>query len=213
MASHAPVDIPRLREAGLTAWYYTADAPYHPWANVRLDNDLIDGRMQIWVAAHEQAQGYLYWGLNIWRSGYLNYRPIDLDAPTVLLNRSSWGVSTYGGFSSRVKPEEDWLQGDGVLMYAAEGGRPIGSIRLENVRDGLEDVALLYQLQHRRGGASARAGRGAPVEGVAALTGPLVRNQTSFSRTAAEVEAYRERILEELAVYEAAARAAKPQAS
>ena len=52
----------------------------------------------------------------------------------------------------------------------------------------------------------------APVEGVAALTRPLVRNQTSFSRTAAEVEAYRAQILEELAVYEARARAAKPQA-
>eukprot|EP01045_Picozoa_sp_COSAG04_P047439 COSAG04_NODE_17706_length_461_cov_0.991713_2_plen_33_part_01 len=24
MVSHAPVDIPRLREAGLTVWYYTA---------------------------------------------------------------------------------------------------------------------------------------------------------------------------------------------
>ena len=159
-----------------------------------------------------------YWGLNIWRSGYLDYKPIDLDAPTVLLNRSSWGVSTYGGFNSRVMPGEDWLQGDGVLMYAAEGGRPIGSIRLENVRDGLEDVALLYQLQQRR--EAAAAGRGAPVErvaapveGVAALTRPLVRNQTSFSRTAAEVEAYRARILEELAVYEARARAARPQAT
>ena len=76
-------------------------------------------------------------------------------------------------------------------------------------------VDALLVLHHRLlpGGASARAGRGAPVEGVAALTRPLVRNQTSFSRTAAEVEAYRERILEELAVYEAAARAAKPQAS
>eukprot|EP01045_Picozoa_sp_COSAG04_P050722 COSAG04_NODE_20696_length_388_cov_0.826990_2_plen_74_part_01 len=57
-----------------------------------------------------------YWGLNIWRSDYLDYKPIDLDAPTVLLNRTRWGVSTYGGFNSRVKPEQDWLQGDGVLM-------------------------------------------------------------------------------------------------
>jgi hypothetical protein len=61
LASHSPrqVDVPGLREAGLTVWYYTADSPYHPWANLRLDNDLIDGRMQTWIAAHEQAQGYL----------------------------------------------------------------------------------------------------------------------------------------------------------
>jgi hypothetical protein len=145
--------------------------------------------------------------LNVWRSSFVDYKPIDLDAPSVLLDRTSWGVSTYGGFNSRIKPEEDWLQGDGVMMYAAEGGQPIGSIRLENVRDGLEDIALLYHLQQRRGGADA----GRDVKGVAALTGPLVRNQTSFSRKAGEVDAYRERVLQELAAHEVRARATQAQ--
>ena len=136
--------------------------------------------------------------MNVWRSDYVDYKPIDLDnLESVLLNRTSWTVSTYGGFGSGVAPEKDWLQGDGVMMYAADGGKPIGSIRLENVRDGLEDIALLYQLQQARQ-AGQESKHSSLVQGVAALTRPLVENQTSFSRRPSRLEQYRQHILETL---------------
>ena len=83
------------------------------------------------------------------------------------------------------------------MMYAADGGKPIGSIRLENVRDGLEDIALLSQLQQARQ-AGQEAKQSSLVQGVAALTRPLVENQTSFSRSPSKLEQYRQHIIEQL---------------
>ena len=46
--------------------------------------------------------------------------------------------------------EKDWLQGDGILLYAGQDGAgrpvPVDSSRLDNLRDGLLDVELMYQV-------------------------------------------------------------------
>ena len=39
-----------------------------------------------------------------------------------------------------------YLQGDGSFTYPGEGGKPLGSIRLSNIADGIEDWELLNKL-------------------------------------------------------------------
>ena len=130
----------RCRAAGLQVWGYVAVGPREPYANFLADDPLIEARLLWWQAWQQKLDGMLYWGVNIWeRRG--NTRPIDLSRGPLL----DWGVTT--GKSK----DEMWLQelhGDGLLLYPAKDG-PIGSIRLANIRDGLEDYEYLWLLGKR----------------------------------------------------------------
>jgi hypothetical protein len=98
---------------------------------------LIESRVIWWQAYQQKMDGFLYWGLNIWDQPG-NDRPIDPAANPKL----EWSITTGGDY--------DWLHGDGRLLYAGPDG-PIGSIRLANIRDGLEDYEYLWLLAQRTG--------------------------------------------------------------
>jgi hypothetical protein len=128
------------RRAGIQVWSYVACDPREPFANFLADDPLIEGRVLWWQAWQQKMDGMLYWGANIWeRRG--NTGPLDLARGPLL----DWGVTTG-------KPNDElWLQelhGDGLLLYPGKDG-PIGSIRLANLRDGLEDYEYLWMLGKR----------------------------------------------------------------
>ncbi|MBI5831454.1 MAG: DUF4091 domain-containing protein, partial [Armatimonadetes bacterium] len=115
----------RCRAAGQQVWVYVCLGPRYPYANWLADDPLAEARVFWWQAWGQRVDGVLYWGANIWdRPG--NDKPIDPTAG----QRLAWSITTGG--------EYDWLHGDGRLLYAGPDG-PIGSIRLANLRDGLED--------------------------------------------------------------------------
>jgi len=119
--------------------------------------------------------GFLYWGLNIWSRRH-NDRPIDpADGP--LLN---WGITTSGTRWTR-------LHGDGVLLYPGTRG-PIGSIRLANIRDGLENYEYLWLLAEKLGDRDAAR--------EACL--PVARSLTSFTRDPDALGVQRERIARQI---------------
>ena len=60
--------------------------------------------------------------------------------------------------------------GDGSFTYPGEGGKPLGSLRLSNIADGIEDWELFNKL-----GAT-----GASLSRAADLITRLVRNRTDF---------------------------------
>lgn len=132
----------QARAAGHKVWSYISLEPYPPFPNWRLDSPLSEARTLWWQVFHQKMDGFLYWGLNVWnRSG--NDRAIDPIRDGTRLN-----------FRIGVTGEYDWLHGDGVLLYPGVDG-PIGSMRLANIRDGLEDYELLCQLSEHHGGGSA----------------------------------------------------------
>src|SRR5207244_1949052 len=143
------------------------------YANFLADDPLIEARVLWWQAWQQKMDGMLYWGADIWeRRG--NKRPIDLSRGPLL----DWGVTT--GKSS----DELWLQelhGDGLLLYPGKDG-PIGSIRLANLRDGLEDYEYLWTLGKRE----------------AAL--PVATDLTHFTLDPALVYVQRDRITNEIAL-------------
>ena len=85
-------------------------------------------------------QGFLYWGLNIWTREN-NDAPIPDDSDP----RLKWSVAT--GKEGQVW---DILNGDGTLLYPGQKG-PLGCMRLENIRDGLQDIELLKQYGEKFG--------------------------------------------------------------
>ncbi len=163
----------RCRAAGLEVWSYICLGPRYPFANWLADDPLIEARVLWWQAFEQKMDGFLYWGLNIWGRRN-NDQPIDpADGPLL-----KWGITTGGRW--------DRLHGDGVLLYPGTDG-PIGSIRLANIRDGLEDYEYLWVLSQEAGLEAARE---------ACL--PVARSLTSFTRDPDALRAQRERIARQI---------------
>jgi len=133
-----------LRKAGFEMWAYISLQPYAPFPNWRMDNDLMQARTIFWQVYHQKFDAFLYWALILAdRPG--NDKLIDpADGPFL-----SWSIST-----SEPDGWIPWLHGDGRMLYAGTDG-PIGSIRLDNIRDGLEDYEYLWLLSDATGDAEA----------------------------------------------------------
>ena len=119
----------RCRAAGHEVWAYVCLGPRYPNANFLADHPLVESRVIWWQAFDQRVDGFLLWGLNIWDLPG-NDRPLDLSAGP----RVDWSITTGGEYA--------WLHGDGRLLYAGPDG-PVGSVRLANIRDGLEDYEYL----------------------------------------------------------------------
>ena len=165
------------RAAGLQVWSYICLGPRYPYANWLADDPLIEARLIWWQAFHQKLDGFLYWGLNIWDRRN-NDRLIDPAAGS----RLEWSITTGA-------PGTEWerLHGDGELLYAGVGG-PLGSIRLANIRDGLEDYEYLWLLSQAAGG----------VEAARSACLPVTSGLTHFSRDPVVLYAQRERIARRL---------------
>jgi len=130
------------RRAGLQVWAYTCCGPRKPYANILGDDPLIESRLLWWQAYHQQFDGFLFWGLNIWDRQHNDYLiDPERDGP-----RLRWSITTS-------PPGSGWtsaLHGDGELLYPTKDG-PLGCIRLANIRDGLEDYEYLWKLAELTG--------------------------------------------------------------
>lgn len=161
----------KCRAEGLQTWAYVCLGPRHPYANWLADDPLIEARVIWWQAYHQQMDGFLYWGLNIWGRANNDYLiDPETDGP-----RLRWSISTGGDYA--------WLQGDGELLYAGKDG-PIGCIRLANIRDGLEDYEYLWKLAELEGS----------VEAARAACLPVTTSMVQFTRDAQTVSKQRDRI-------------------
>ena len=105
------------------------------WPSYMIDVDSVSNRVMAWMSYKYEMQGELYWGTNY------------ADETYTAAGNSSW--------------EQQWLaggNGDGSLTYPGRseviGGSsfiPIASQRLKHIRDGIEDLELMYALEDRTG--------------------------------------------------------------
>ena len=161
------------RAAGQEAWAYVCMGPGYPYANWLCNHPLIEARVIGWQSYREQIDGLLYWGLNIWDRPH-NDRPVDLTKGPLL----DWNISTGGRYN--------WLHGDGRMLYAGQDG-PIGSIRVEALRDAFEDYEYLYRLAELTDAKSARE-----------ACEPVTQGLTSYTRDSAALAAQREAVAERI---------------
>ena len=158
----------RARRQGDEVWWYICIAPIHPHANWFIEYPAIEARLLWWMAYRQGVEGFLYYATNRWPGQHV---PLRADA----YGRALWNPASY-----------NTANGDGSLYYPGPEG-PIGSIRLENIRDGIEDYQLLAALAARDG-----------VEAARALSGQLVRSLVDYSRDPAELARVRGALLESL---------------
>ena len=149
------------QKAGDQVWIYTCLSPKGKYMNRFIDYPLLDVRLLHWVNFKYDLPGYLHWGLNYWTGDPFK----DLEP--------NWGGDNY------LPP------GDSHITYPGKRG-PLSSIRLEAMRDGIEDYELLRLLE-KKDPKLARA-----------ICDSIVRSLTDYTLDPAEFRKARARLIESL---------------
>lgn len=123
-----PDRVQKARARGKQVWWYTCIVPQAPFANWLIEFDAIDARMLMGLqTAKYQPDGYLYYAMTRWP---LTKKPIT-DGPY-----TDWPPASFYDNN-----------GDGSIICAGPNG-PVPTIRLENIRDGIEDYEYFWVLQN-----------------------------------------------------------------
>lgn len=113
-------------------WWYTCISPRAPYPTYHIEDTLLSARTLSWMQAEYDVVGNLFWATNV----YANYNGSQYE------NIEDF----YEGDASRFSQ----VNGDGYLFYPGKPygvDGPIGSLRLEAIRDGLEEYEVLYELK------------------------------------------------------------------
>lgn len=127
-----PAQAVRARAEGREVWWYVCCWPHGDEANLFLESRPIEGRLLAGaMSVQSGADGFLYYQTSMWNSlKAVGRRP-----------KTEWTAQSW-----------ECYNGDGSLARVAEDGSPLPTVRLENLRDGLEDYAYakLYERKFGR---------------------------------------------------------------
>ena len=122
----------QLRREGKQMWWYICLVPIHPYANWFVEYPAIESRLLMGAMSYKyQVDGFLYYLIN---NGWERNRKVISSGPI-----TEWDPASCPNSKGK------WANGDGNLIYPGPDG-PLSTIRLENIRDGLEDYEYLYLL-------------------------------------------------------------------
>lgn len=128
VAQHQQAGAPERQKAGDEVWWaiclYPKERP-----NFFIDYPAMDERIIGWLAWKHGISGFEYWSI------------------------LSWGDANVAGQGGKKWPDVPWqvakFAGDGYLCYPGPDGRPLSSVRFENLRDGFEDYEYLWLLREK----------------------------------------------------------------
>ena len=181
------VDSPYARErraAGDAFWWYGCIFPTHPYPSYHVDDDLAGARLLPWMMRRDGIDGNLYWATTIF-GRWDGERFVDRDPWT---DPVAWpGADGRGGGAN----------GDGQLIYPGADG-PVSTIRLEAIREGLEDHEHLVLLEDALRACAARLGVDGfdPAVVIGACCDALFASVSEFTRDAALIAAVRAAVAE-----------------
>lgn len=114
-------------------WWYTCISPRVPYPTYHIEDTLLSARVMSWMQAEYDVVGNLYWATNIY-ANYTGERYENIE-------------DFYSGNACRYSQ----VNGDGYLFYPGKVygiDGPVGSLRLEAIRDGIEEYEILYALKN-----------------------------------------------------------------
>jgi len=151
-------------QAGHEVWFYTCLFPNQRYLNRLMDYPLLKVRLLHWLNFRYNLTGYLHWGWNYWTPEPYNDTQPVIDANTELLP-----------------------SGDAFIVYPDRAGKSVfSSIRLEAMREGIEDYELLRALKAKNPAVADELARAA------------VQSFTDYVRDPKAFRTLERRLLEEL---------------
>ena len=139
------------RAAGERFWWYVCMFPKPPYPSLFIDHPGVDLRVWLWQSWREEMEGILIWNTTWWTSNLAYPDPKHPQNP--YLDATAWSPRYPGVGASN---------GDGRFFYppphacaAFDSGeeigpvieRPVETVRLEYVRDGIEDFEYFAMLK------------------------------------------------------------------
>lgn len=176
----------KLRAEGKQMWWYICVVPIHPYANWFVEYPAIEARLLMGAMSYKyEVDGFLYYLISLWTG---NHRPISSGPYT------EWNPGSF--FNEK---NSKTANGDGSLICPGPDG-PLATIRLKNIRDGLDDydyLQILADTAHAVRERPATPDRRAflqKAESLLAVPDTVVRSTTDYSRDPAKLTAFREAV-------------------
>ncbi len=189
------------RKAGDRFWWYICCAPKAPFCTLFIDHPATELRVWLWQTWQRRIDGILVWSLNYWTSGTAYTDPKRPQNPYE--DPASW----VDGYGTAKGAKVLWGNGDGRFLYPPEAAAdanpsapvlegPVESLRLEMLRDGVEDyeyLAILRGLLAKHGKALPEAER-KRLEALLVVPPEITADMTKFTKDPAPIEARRHAI-------------------
>ncbi len=189
------------RAAGDQFWWYVCCGPTAPFATEFIDHAGTELRVWLWQTWAERVTGVLIWETVYWTSDTVYQDPAHPQNP--YLDPMCWVVD--GALAPGTK--RPWGNGDGRFLYppeAAADGKPaapvldgpVETLRLELLRDGIEDYEYFVILKRLLTEKGAKLDPRARANDEALLTVPadVSASLTSFTRDPATIESHRDKL-------------------
>ena len=120
-------DFWKYHERQKERWWYGCNGPYSPLPSYHLDDTLLSPRLVSWMQSDYGYVGNLFWAVNYYAESTTDYYGYNVDG-------TAWGAAN----------------GDGLLMFPGQVyglDKPTVSLRIEKIRDGMEEYELLRLLK------------------------------------------------------------------
>lgn len=170
-------------------WWYSAGIPKNPYATYHIDDNGFSPIIYSWMQYANKVKGNLYWSSTF----YLEYTK---ENNRVVYNALQDCYSLAMRFPN--------TNGDGFLLYpGAPYGiyGPVGSVRFQQIADGLEEYDMLSDLEKRYNELKER-GISPDFESIAGLLYDGLFYGTKINATSSGYESRREMLLSMLELYE-----------
>jgi hypothetical protein len=192
--------IKKMNEAGLEYWSYLCCWPKSPWLSEFIDLDAINLRMWLWGSWKHQLKGILVWETTYWNStaaspeGYLQ-------------NPWEEAMSYVTGYGWPLGKQTIWGNGDGRFFYPlnrdpnndqrAFTGKPVPSMRLELLRDGIEDYEYFKILEKAiQTAPKSKAALAAKAKELLSIPASIYTDEKTYSKNPQDVLNYRKKLAE-----------------
>ncbi len=144
-------------------WYECGKGPDYTYCNHLIENTGLQTELLFWQSMQVGATGYLYYGVTYWNE-------FESDVSYAAGSSDKFDGSTFSGkwaVNRQQNPDiaGTYRYGNGVLVYGKDvkvatrmknPTEPLGTIRVEQIRDGIEDYEMLYQYREINGEAAAQ---------------------------------------------------------
>ena len=173
-------------------WLYVCTNPRAPYATEFIDHPAVELRTWLWQSWAEKVTGVLIWTSNLWTSQSVypdRERPQNpyVDAQAWNPNAAAWGNGDGRIFYPPESVFEDITCRNSKLKTGPNFDDPVGSIRGEMLRDGIEDYEYFTILK-----------RLDPSNPLLKVPSTVSRSLAYFSKSPAGIEAHRALLAREI---------------